>query len=200
MKVSSIAHWCTQTHQCCRAYTRTHSRLSCIHAHTLSLYLFIINNNFPADMKVIRAVSWIHWACSTSRYSKKIIPVLQWIISKAAQSVQRLEDWRYNAHAKQQTLLHFALYGRFSSPPFCLPNGCLLKIALTNGYFLRPGPARSTNFDYWRIVGTLTLTVSYIYLVFTDSTAIVGKKGRFQNVNPRQPQKAGNPKPQNPKP
>ena len=143
MKVSSIAHWCTQTHQCCRAYTRTHSRLSCIHAHTLSLYLFIINNNFPADMKVIRAVSWIHWACSTSRYSKKIIPVLQLIISKAAQSVQRLEDWRYNAHAKQQTLLHFALYGRFSSPPFCLPNGCLLKIALTNGYFLRSGPAEA---------------------------------------------------------
>jgi hypothetical protein len=127
----------------------------------------------------------------------KIIPVLQLIISKAAQSVQRLEDWRYNTHVKQQTLLHFALgqiglpptNGSLSSPPFFLTNGCLLRIAVTNGYFLRSIPARSTNFYNWRFVGRRPLTVSYIYLVFADSTAIVEKKDGVENVNPRQPQK-----------
>jgi hypothetical protein len=125
----------------------------------------------------------------------KIIPVLQLIISKAAQSVQRLEDWRYNAHAK----LHFALWQIFV-PSVLLDKWSFIKNCFDKWLFLKARPCKKYQFWLWRIVGTHTLTVSYLYLVFTDSTAIVGKKGRFQNVNPRQPQKAGNPKPQNPKP
>jgi len=78
-----------QTRQCCidcRACKRT---------HWVSLYLCIINNNFPPNMKVIRALCWIHWACSeypvTSRYSAKSYRFCNWSSPKLP---SQCNDWR----------------------------------------------------------------------------------------------------------
>ena len=85
----AVALWCMQTRQCCidcRACKRT---------HWVSLYLCIINNNFPANMKVIRALCWIHWACSeypvTSRYSAKSY---RFCNSSSPKLPSQCNDWR----------------------------------------------------------------------------------------------------------
>ena len=59
--------------------------------------------------------SYVHSFGSTERARpddvaifSKIRPVWQ-LISKAPQPMQRVEDWRYNAHARLQTRWHFSL-------------------------------------------------------------------------------------------
>ena len=58
-------------------------------------------------------------------------------------------------------------------------------MVISYGQTLQEAPIFTTE-DSW---GHRPLTVSHIYLVFADSTAIVEKKDGVENVNPRQPQK-----------
>ena len=85
----AVALWCMQTRQCCIDCR------ACKHTHWVSLYLCIINNNFPANMKVIRALCWIHWACSeypvTSRYSAKSY---RFCNSSSPKLPSQCNDWR----------------------------------------------------------------------------------------------------------
>jgi hypothetical protein len=187
-----------QTRQCCidcRACKRT---------HWVSLYLCIINNNFPANMKVIRALCWIHWACSeypvTSRYSAKSY---RFCNSSSPKLPSQCNDWRIDDTTLTPITRPCCI--SHSGTLFCLTNVVFL-LSLTSVwqvfvllwqmvdkcwfcfdkcYFLR-----DYDFYYSRLLGR-DLACRVIYIVSIGRFhRDCGKKGRCQNVNPRQPQEA----------
>jgi hypothetical protein len=188
-----------QTRQCCIDCR------ACKLTHWVSLYLCIINNNFPANMKVIRALCWIHWACSeypvTSRYSAKSY---RFCNSSSPKLPSQCNDWRIDdttltpitrpcciSHSGtlfclQQMLSFFSRWQVFDKCSFCFDKWLTsVGFALTNVCLLR-----DYDFYYSRLLGR-DLACRVIYIVSIGRFhRDCGKKGRCQNVNPRQPQEA----------
>ena len=173
----AVALWCMQTRQCCidcRACKRT---------HWVSLYLCIINNNFPANMKVIRALCWIHWACST-RWRRDIqqnhtgfaIHHLQSCPVSAMTGGLTIQRSRQAADPVAfRTLAHCFASDKCSLSSLVLVDKCLFCFAKC---------LLTTTFYYSRLLGR-DLACRVIYIVSIGRFhRDCGKKGRCQKCKP----------------